>query len=153
VFHRTFLRLHNSVIVDGDEMKNLKIMLIATTIAVLGVATVGLALAASYNNSPYYGGMMGYSTPTTDDDWWIEVQEHMEDRWSQIGDEDWWTEMREHMDDHWNEVQDEEWFNDMRTYMEEHFEEVENQPWFDEMTAYMDQQNFANNYRFGYGCH
>ena len=68
LFHRTLLRRHNSVIVGDDEMKNLKIILIATTIAVLGVTTIGLALASSYNNSPNYGGMMGYSTPNTDDD-------------------------------------------------------------------------------------
>jgi len=134
-------------------MKNLKIILIATTIAVLGVATIGLALASSYNNSPYYGGMMGYSTPNTADDWWIEMREHMEDHWNEIGDEDWWTNMREYMDDHWNEVQDQAWFNEMQTYMNEHLNEVENQPWFDEMTAYMEQQNFGSNYRYGYGCH
>jgi len=134
-------------------MNNLKIILIATTITVLVVSTLGLALAATYKNSTYYGGMMGYSTLKTDDDWWTEMQEHMEDHWNQIGDEDWWTEMREHMDDHWNKVQDEECFSEMQTYMNEHFDEVENQPWFDEMTAFMGQQNFANNYRFGFGCH
>lgn len=114
-------------------MKNLKIMLIATTIAVLGVATIGLALASSYNNSPYYGGMMGYSTPNTDDDWWIE--------------------MREYMDDHWDEVQDQAGFTEMQTYMNEHLDDIENQNWFDEMTSHMEGQNFDSNYRYGYGCH
>ena len=115
-------------------MKDLKIILIVTTIVVLGVATVGLALASSYNNSSYYGGMMGYSTPYQD--------------------EDWWTEMQEHMEDHWNEVQDEEWFVEMRTYMNEHLDDVENQDWFDEMTEYMEEQRFGNNYRYGgFGCH
>ena len=114
-------------------MKNLKIILIATTIAVLGVATIGLALASNYNNSPYYGGMMGTSTP--------------------YADEDWWTEMQAHMEEHWDEVQDEEWFNDMKTYMDQHLDDVESQDWFDEMTAYMEGQNFDSNYRYGYGCH
>ena len=134
-------------------MKNLKIMLIATTIAVLGVATIGLALASSYNNSPYYGGMMGYSNPNTDDDWWIEMREHMEDHWNEIGDEDGWTNMREYMDDHWDEVRAQAWFTEMQTYMNEHLDDIENQNWFDEMTSYMEGQNFDSNYRYGYGCH
>ena len=131
-------------------MKNIKITLFATTIVVLGVATIGLALAGSYNNSPYYGGMMGYSTPNTSDDWWSEMQEHIEDHWNQIGDEDWWTEMREHMDDHWDEVQDEEWFNDMREYMEEHLDEVKNQPWYEEMIQFMEDRWESQEYRYRY---
>ena len=134
-------------------MKNLKIILIATTIAVLGVTTIGLALASSYNNSPYYGDLMGYSTPNTDDDWWTEMQEHMQDHWNETGDEGWWTNMREYMDDHWNEVRDQAWFTEMQTYMNEHLGDIENQDWFNEMTAYMEGQNFDSNYRYGYGCH
>jgi len=114
-------------------MKNLKIIIIATTIAVLAVATIGVALAQNYGNTEFYGGMMGYSTPNTDDDWW--------------------TVMQEHMDDQWGDVQDEEWNNDMRAYMDEHLDEIESKPWFDEMTAYMEEQNFGRNYRYGYGCH
>ena len=114
-------------------MKNLKIVLIATIIAVLGVTTIGLALASSYNNSADYGGMMGYSSPNTDNDWR--------------------NEMIEHMEDHWDEVQDEEWFDEMQTYMNEHLGDIENQEWFNEMTAYVEGQNFDSNYRYGYGCH
>jgi hypothetical protein len=133
-------------------MKNLKIIIITTTIAVLAVATIGIALAQNYGNSAFYGGIMGYSTPNTDDYWWTEMQERMEDHWNEIGDGEWWTEMRELMDDHWDDIQDEEWYNDMKAYMDEHLDEVENQPWFDEMTAYMGEQNFGRNYRYGYGC-
>ena len=128
---------HNSVIVSDVEMKSLKLILIATTIAILTVATIGVALAYNYGGSSYYGGMMGYSTPYEDEDWWIE--------------------MREHMDDHWNEIQDEEWYNDMRAYMNEHIEDVENQDWFDEMTQFMEDQRYESRYRFdsgyGYGYH
>lgn len=131
MFHRTLLRHYNAVIVGDDEMKNFKIIIIATTIAVLAVASIGAALAHNYGSPSYYGGMMGYSSPYED--------------------EDWWTEMREHMDDPWDEVQDEVWFDEMRTYMNEHLDEVENQEWFDEMTEYMEEQRFDNNYR--YGCH
>ena len=118
-------------------MKNLKIIIIATTIAILTVATIGVALAHNYGGSSYYGGMMGYSTPYEDEDWWIE--------------------MREHMDEHWDEIQDEEWYNDMRTYMDEHIEDVENQDWFDEMTQFMEDQRYEYRYHFdsgyGYGYH
>lgn len=115
-------------------MKNWKIITIITTIAILTIATIGVALAHNYSDSASYGDMMGYSS-------------HNED-------EDWWTEMQEHMDDHWDEVQDEEWFDEMRTYMDDHVDDVENQDWFDEMTEYMKEQRFDNNYRYGYhGCH
>ena len=122
----------------GDvEMKNLKITIIAATIAVLVVATIGVALAHNSSNYPYYGGMMGYSSPNEDVDWW--------------------TEMKEHMGDHWDEVQDEEWFNDMRTYINEHLDDVENQDWFDEMTQFMEDQRYEYRYiydsDYGYGHH
>ena len=133
-------------------MKNLKILIITTTIAILAVATIGVALAHNYGNTTVYGGMMGYSTTNIDNDWWTEMSEHMEDHWNEIGNEDWWTEMREHMDDRWDDVQEEGWYNDMRAYMDEHFEDVKNQEWFDEMTAYMEERNFGSNYRYGYGC-
>jgi len=134
-------------------MKNLKIIIIATTIAVLAVATIGVALAQNYRNTAYFGGMMGYSSSNSDDEWWTEMREHMDDQWNEIGDGDWWNEMREHMDDHWDAIQDEQWYTDMRAYMDEHLDDVENQPWFDEMTEYMEEQNFGSNYRYGYGCH
>ena len=119
-------------------MKSLKLILIVTTIAVLAVATIGVAVAHNYGTTPYYGGMMGYQTPYEDGDWW--------------------TEMREHMDDHWDEVQNEEWFNDMRAYMDEHVEDLETQDWFDEMTQFMEDQRedyqYDRGYGYGYhGCH
>jgi len=121
-------------------MKNVKLIIIATTIAILTVGTIGVALAYNHERSSNYGGIMGYSTPNEDEDWWVE--------------------MREYMDDHWNEVQDEEWFNDMREYMDEHVDDVENQDWFDKMTKFMENQryeyyyNYNNGYGYGYrGCH
>jgi hypothetical protein len=139
-------------------MKNLKIVILATAIAVIAVATVGVTLAQNYRDSSYYG-MMGYSTTSDpDDDWWTEMQEHMEDHWNEVDrttDGDWWDEMVEHMDEHLDEVpqeiQNEEWFTDMRTYMETHIDEVQTQDWFDEMTQFMEEQDFDNGYRYGYG--
>lgn len=96
-------------------MKNLKLILIATIVAVLAVATIGVAFADNYRDSSYYG-MMGYDTD-------YEA-------------EDWWNEMRERMEDHWDEVQDEDWFEDMRAYMDDHLDDIENQNWFDEMYDY-----------------
>ena len=122
----------------NDEMKNLKIIIIATIIAVLAIATIGAAFATNYTNSPYYGGMMGTSTL--------------------YADEDWWTEMQTHMEEHWDEVQDEEWFDDMRAYMGQHLDDVESQDWFDEMTQFMENQRDEYRYNRGYGygyhgCH
>lgn len=114
-------------------MKSLKLIIIVTTIAVLAVATIGVAVAHNYGTTPYYGGMMGYQTPYED--------------------ENWWTEMQEHMNDHWDEVQNEEWFNDMRTYMDEHVEDLETQDWFDEITQFMEDQRVEDNRGYGYGYH
>ncbi|MEJ2271791.1 MAG: hypothetical protein P8X91_04790 [Candidatus Bathyarchaeota archaeon] len=139
-------------------MKTLNIITLATAIAIIAVATVGVTLAQNYHDSPYYG-MMGYSsTSTPDNDWWIEMQEHMEDHWNEVDqttDGDWWDEMVEYMDDHLDdvpqEIQDEEWFTDMRTYMETHIDEVQSQDWFDEMTQFMEEQDFGG---YGFrGCH
>ena len=120
-----------------DEMKNLKIIIIATTIAVLAVATIGATFAQNFSNSPYYGGMMGTSTPYADNDRWTEMQTHMEEQW--------------------NEVQDEEWFDDMRAYMGQHLDDVESQDWFDEMTQFMEDQRdeyrYNRGYGYGYGNH
>ena len=140
-------------------MKNLKIIIIATTIAILTVATVGIALAFSNGDSPYYG-MNQYSSTVEDDDWWTEMREHMEERWNEIdqtdpiNDEDWWDEMIDHMKEHWDEVrqgvQDEEWFKDMRAYMEQHTDEVQNQDWFEEMLEFMQEHREEYSYRYNY---
>lgn len=118
-------------------MKNLKLILVATTVAVLAIATIGVAFANTYGDSSSYG-MMGYETDYEDDDWW--------------------NEMRDHMEDHWSEVQDEEWFDDRQTYLDEHLEDVENQDWFDEMTQFMedhaDEYGYHHGNNYGYrGCH
>lgn len=151
----------------GDvKMKNLKIIILATTIAIVATATIGVALAYSYVNSPNYGGMTGYSTPVSDEDWWNEMIEHMEDHFNEVEQTtngSWWDGMIEHMDEHLDEVppeiQDQEWFNDMRTYIEGHIDEVQSQDWFEEMTQFMEEQNFGNGYSYsnsprsyGRGC-
>jgi hypothetical protein len=138
-------------------MRNMKLIVIATTIAILAVATISVALAHTYGGSQYYDGMMGYSTTNTDDNWWNEMLEHMEEHWNEMGDEDWWTNMRGYMNDHWDEVQEEEWFNEMRAFMDQHIEDVQNQEWFNEMAQFMEDQRYENRYRFdssyGYGYH
>jgi hypothetical protein len=137
------------------KMKNLKIIILATTIAIIAVATVGVTLAHSYNDSPYYG-MTGYTTTDLDDDWWTEMEEHMEDNFNEVDqttDGYWWDQMKEHMEEHLDEgpqeIQDQEWFNDMRTYMEQHINEVQTQDWFNEMTQFM-EENFCSGYRYSY---
>jgi len=107
-------------------MKILNVVIIVTTIAILAVATVGVALADN-GGIIGFGGMMGLGSST--DDYW-------------------WNEMQEHMDDHMDEVQDEEWNSDIRAYINEHLDDVENQDWFSEMTQYME-----DNTRGGYGNH
>ena len=82
-------------------MKTLKIAIILTTVIALATVTIGLTLAHNFGSEGFFGGMMGYTTHT--------------------GDEDWWTEMREHMEGRWTGIEDEEWFDDMTAYMEEHW--------------------------------
>jgi len=107
-----------------------KIVFLIAIVAILAVATISVALADN-GDTMRFGGMMGYSGNDSD--------------------EDWWTDMREHMDDHMDEVQDESWFDEMSTYMDEHMDNVENQDWFDEMTQYMEEEN--NNGDWHGGCH
>ena len=141
-------------------MKNLKIIISATTIAILAVATVGVVLAYNHSGSPYYSPTNEYSAPVSDEDWWNEMQEHMEDHWNEVNDGDWWDEMIEHMDEHLDEVpqeiQEEKWFNDIRTFMEQHVNEVQSQDWFDEITQFMEEQSsYRYNYSprsYGRGC-
>ena len=118
-------------------MKTLKIAIILTAVFALATVTIGLTLAHNFGSEGFFGGMMGYTTYT--------------------GDEDWWTEMREHMEGRWNGIEDEEWFDDMTAYMEEHWSEVENQPWFDSMVEYMEENGhygFGHNgySQRGFGC-
>ena len=138
-------------------MKNLKIIIISTTIAILAVATVGGVLAHTFANTPYYTRQTQYSTPISDEQWWNEMREHMEEQWSQVDqttDGYWWNEMLEHMDEHLDsvpqDIQDQEWFNDMRAYMEQHVDEVQTQDWFDEMTQFMQEHRYEYGYRYSY---
>ena len=107
-------------------MKNTKIAIALVAVVGLVAVTVGLAFA-HYFGAPY--------APITGSS-----QENF--------DEDWWTEMREHMEARWSGIEDEEWFDDMIQYMEEHWNEVQNQPWFDEMIEYMEDRGY---YHYGYG--
>ncbi|MEJ2271514.1 MAG: hypothetical protein P8X91_03310 [Candidatus Bathyarchaeota archaeon] len=138
-------------------MKNLKIIILATTIAIVAVVTVGVVLAFSFIDSSNYAEQIRYSAPISDDEWWDEMIEHMEDHWNEVDqttDGDWWDEMIERMDEHLDdvpqEIQDEEWFNDMRAYIEEHIGEVQTQHWFDEMTEFMEDQRYEYGYRYNY---
>ena len=112
-------------------MKNLKLIVIASTIAVLAITTLGVALAHNYVTNPYYGGMMGDSIPFDDEEWWIEMEERMGYRWS--------------------DVVDEEWFDEMRSYMEEHFEEIKTQEWYDEMAQFMEDRLESQGYEYRFG--
>jgi hypothetical protein len=153
LFHRTYLRPHNSVIFRDDEMKNLKIIGITATIAILAIVTTGVVLAHNFTTNQYYS-RTGYSAPLEDVDRWDEMVEHMEERWNEVNEDDWWNEMIEHMDDHWDEapqeIQDEEWFNDMRAYMQEHLDDVQSQEWFDEMIEFMEDQRSEYRYQYEY---
>ena len=118
-------------------MKTLKITIILTAVVALATVTIGLTLAHNFGSEGFFGGMMGYTTPTED--------------------EAWWTEMREHMEGRWTGIEDEEWFDDMTAYMEDHWVEVENQPWFDSMVEYIEENGHYgfghNGYSLrGFGC-
>lgn len=98
-------------------MKTLKIVIALAAVIGLATLTVGLTLA-HYTNTPY--DYMHSYVPEADEDWWTEMREYMEARWSGIEDEEWFDDMNEYMEEHWNEVQNQEWFNQMLEYMEEH---------------------------------
>ena len=114
-------------------MRTSKMLIIATIVAILGIATIGVALAHRYSTLPINGGMMGYSTPIEDDKWWTEMEEHMRYRFG--------------------DAVDEEWFNEMRQYMEEHFEEVRNEEWYDEMRQFMEDRWESRDYEYRYGSY
>ena len=96
-------------------------------VAVIGVFTLTVGLAfAHYFRTPYNPSTGSY-------------QESI--------DEEWWTEMREHMENRWSDIENEKWFNEMVQYMEEHWDEVQNQPWFEEMIEYMEERGY---YHYGY---
>ena len=104
--------------------------MIAATAAILGIATLGVALG-HYATNPYFGGRSAYSAPIEDEDWWTTMEEHMRYR---LGD-----------------AFDEEWFDEMKVYMEEHFEEVQEQKWFAEMRQYMEERWQSRDYEHRYG--
>jgi hypothetical protein len=126
-------------------MKTLKIVLALTAVIGLVAVTVGLSFA-HYTRTPF--------------DTTIESTQN-------TFDENWWTNMREYMEARWTGIEDEAWFNEMTQYMEEHYNEVQNQEWFNQMLEYMEDRgyyryggnNFNDNYfgsrssgRRGFGC-
>ncbi len=98
-------------------MKNLKIVLAFAAIIGLAAVTIGLAFA-HYSGTPF-DYMHNYTTETVDGDWWTDMREHMEARWSGIEDETWFMEMTDYMEEHWTEVQNQPWHDEMVEYMEE----------------------------------
>ena len=110
-------------------MKNTKIAIALVAIVGLVTLTAGLAFAH------YFGGPYNPITGS--------LQESF--------DEDWWTEMKEHMEARWSGIEDEEWFDDMTQYMEEHWHEVQNQEWFEEMLQHMEDRGYYNYGFRGYG--
>jgi hypothetical protein len=106
-------------------MEKLKIALALIAVIGLVVVTVGLSFAH------YIGTPFSTTTGSLQDTY----------------DEDWWTEMREHMEARWSGIEDEEWFDDMTQYMEEHYDEVRSQNWFDQMLEYMEDRGY---YHYGY---
>ncbi len=126
-------------------MKTLKIAVALTAVIGLVAVTIGLSFA-------HYTGIPFDSTTSS-------VQDTF--------DENWWTNMREYMEARWTGIEDEAWFNEMTQYMEEHYNEVQNQEWFNQMLEYMEDRgyyryggsNFDDNYfgsrssgRRGFGC-
>jgi hypothetical protein len=99
------------------KMKTLKIVLALAAIIGLATFTVGLTLA-NYTNTPY--NYNNTAVPQADEDWWTQMQEHMQARWYGIEDEEWFNDMNQYMQEHWNEVQNQSWFNQMLEYMQEH---------------------------------
>ena len=109
-------------------MKNIKIALALLAVIGLVAITIGLGFA-HYFGTPY-DSTAGLS---------------------ESFDEDWWTEMREHMEARWSGVEDEEWFDDMTQYMEEHWNDLQSQDWFEEMLHYMEDRGYYHYGPRGYG--
>ena len=97
-------------------MKATKIAL--ALIAVIGLSAIITGLAFAHYTKAFVPAT-GNAEEPFDEDWWTEMREHMEARWSGIEDEEWFDDMNEYMEEHWNEVQNQEWFNQMLEYMEE----------------------------------
>ena len=106
-------------------MKTYKVIVVATTVAILAVATLGVVLGHTYSRTPYFSGITGYSPPYQDEDWWTEMEEHMRYRWGDAFDEEWLDEMRGYMEERFEEVQEQEWFEEMKQFMEDRWESQE----------------------------
>jgi hypothetical protein len=108
--------------VVGDEKmktsKTLKIVLALAAVIGLTTFTVGLALA-NFTSTPYSYNNTAVPEAQTND-WWNQMREYMEAKWTGIEDEEWYDDMVQYMEVHWNEVQNQAWFNQMLQYMQEH---------------------------------
>jgi hypothetical protein len=98
-------------------MKTLKIVLALA--AVIGLVTITVGLSFAHYNGTTFDYMHDYVQDGVDEDWWVEMREHMEARWSGIEDEAWFDDMLEHMEEHEAEIQNQEWYNEMIDYMED----------------------------------
>ncbi len=93
------------------KSKTLALGLIIVVIVVVapGMFTIAYSNANGFsrNGAPYevMDEMMGDTElDETDEDWRVEMKEHMEDRWDEIEDEEWFNEMTAHMEDHMEEM-------------------------------------------------
>ena len=138
-------------------MKTLKIALALAAIIGLTTFTVGITLA-HYTNTPYNSN--NTAVPQADEDWWSQMQDYMQARWTGIEDQAWFDNMTQYMQTHWNEVQNQTWFNPMLQYMQEHGYQVSNnqpygyQPYGSEPYCYGDSYGnyYAPSYGRGFGC-
>ena len=143
--------------VGDDPMKSLNIIIITTTIAILAVATIGLALADN-DGLMGSGGMMGSSSHNEDEDWLTEMRDFMDDHMDEVQDEEWYTDMRAYMDEHLDDVENQDWFDEMTEHMDDHMDDIEDEDWFDEMDEHMDDMMANHDHdeesqNSSHGCH
>jgi hypothetical protein len=136
-------------VVGDEKMKTLKIALALAAVIGLATFTAGLALA-HFTNTPY-----NYNTTAVPEaqtgDWWTQMREYMEARWTGIEDEEWFDDMAQYMQEHWNEVQNQTWFKQMLQYMQEH----SYQPYGYQHYGYNGYGNYyygSRGYGRGFGC-
>jgi hypothetical protein len=140
-------------------MKTLKIALALVAVIGLTTLTVGLAVA-HFTNTPYNYNNTAIPQAQTGD-WWNQMREYMEARWTGIEDEEWYNDMVQYMEEHWNEVQNQTWFNQMLQYMQEHgyqpygYQPYGYQPYGYQPYGYNGYDNYyygSRGYGRGFGC-
>jgi hypothetical protein len=150
LFQPTYIWHYENRVVGDEKMQTLKIALALAAIIGLTTLTVGLALA-HYTNTPYNN-----TVPVADEDWWTQMQEYMESRWSGIEDQEWFDDMNQYMQERWTEVQNQTWFNQMLQYMQDHgyqpycYEPYGYEPYG--YSNYEDNYYGPRGYGRGFGC-